>query len=692
MCAVPDVLTGILRSTREKPGTTAVVVGDEALTYREFETAAAALAARLAAAGVRPGQTVLLYLRQSVRTLVGMAAALRLGAAWCVLEPGHPPERIAALLRDVDCAALVLDGADVPAAPRTARELAAGAPRPLAVLEADGPAPDPAASAPPPPPEPVHGALPAYTITTSGSTGEPKAIVVSRDNLAHMVANRVDEPGLTTFSPCRFTWDGSLMLLFLALCSGGTAVLPDHRGLPDPEAAAALVVHRRAARIAAPPSYYRLMLEHLAPARGHLSEVILAGEAFPPSLVAQHRAVLPDTRLRNEYGPTETTVTVLGHPVTGRRPGRPGDPDGSGAAADTGGPVDPAGDVPLGRPTGTTHVHVLDERLVPTPPGTVGELYIGGPQVAQGYAARPAGTARCFVADPFAPEPGARMYRTGDLALVDENGDIRFRGRVDGQLKVRGIRVERHAVESALESHPAVRQAAVLGAPDGHGGTRLVAFWTAAEAALALPGTRELMDLCAERLGEHAVPELLVPVGHMPLAASGKADERALLALLPDTGAAPADGPDGPDGTAGPSGHGWTPLEQAVARLWEKVLQHDDFGPEDSFFSVGGNSRRVVELHLSMQREWPGAVRVGRLFDLDTVPAQAEALSTAATTAPEAPAPAAALTEAAAEAAPAAPADPAPAAAATGPDPAGDDGPGQPDHDRRAGRAAEEQP
>ncbi|WKX14152.1 non-ribosomal peptide synthetase [Streptomyces sp. NL15-2K] len=599
--AVPDVLARLLVSTRNKPEATAVVVGESALTYREFDAASAALAARLRAAGVCRGQTVLLYLRQSVHTVVGMAAALRLGAAWCVVEPGHPVERIETLLHDVDCAALVLDDTQSPQVPDSARihdaarALADAAPRPLAVLEVGGSQGyGPAPGAEPAPAVDEPGDLPAYIITTSGSTGEPKGIVVSRDNLAHMVAARRDEPGRPTFSTCRFTWDGSLLLLFQALCTGGTAVLADHRAIPDASACAGLVLRWRVAQLVSPPSFYRLMLPHLAGADAHLREVILAGEAFPEALIPQHRAVLPDTRLRNEYGPTETTVTVLAHPVSGPYGGK----------------------VPIGTPLGTTAAHVLDERLRPAPAGQLGELYVGGAQVAQGYTARPGGTAQYFVADPFSAGPGARMYRTGDLVRVNEAGEIEFHGRADGQLKVRGVRVERQAVEAVLESHPAVRQATVLGVPDEHGDTGLVAFWSPAGTAVALPDTRELIELCAAHLHDQAVPETFVTVGAMPLAATGKTDEAALLALLPDAPGRPSGG----------AGSGWTPLQSVVARLWTRVLKHDRFGLRDSFFSVGGNSRRVVELHLGLQREWPGAVRVGQLFDLDTVEAQAAAL------------------------------------------------------------------
>lgn len=593
-----DVVDRLRGSLRRHPERTAVVVGRERLGYRELEAATDRLAARLRELGVRPGQTVLLHLRQSTHTLVGMVAALRAGAAWCVTEPGHPAERLAALARDVECGAVVWDGAADPDAREAVARLADGEPAPLPVLDLAelGPSVPPGTVPAPGPWTEVPPGAPAYVITTSGSTGEPKAIVVGRDNLSAQLAARGEEPGGTRFSACRFVWDGALLLTFGALCTGGTAVLPDHAALPDARACAELVLLRQATQMVCPPSYYRLMLPHLAGAGAHLREVVVAGEVVPAALVAQHRAALPTTRLRNEYGPTETTVSVLGHTLRGDSPRT----------------------VPLGRTSGATSVYVLDERLEPSPPGAVGELYVGGPQVTRGYARRPARTAAGFVADPFSSLPGARMYRTGDLVLIGEDGEIEFRGRADGQIKVRGIRVERHGVEAVLETHPAVRQACVLGAPEADGTLRLVAFWTPAGDAVALPGPRELIAHCRTGLVADAVPEEYVTVGSMPLAPSGKVDEAALLALLtPPSGGGPATGPGGDEREA---------LSREVAELWARVLRHEDFGPEDSFFDAGGNSRSVVELHLCLDERWPGALRVGQLFDLDRVPEQADAL------------------------------------------------------------------
>ncbi|MFC9834831.1 amino acid adenylation domain-containing protein [Rhodococcus sp. NPDC127530] len=510
------VMSGILRECARVPGRIAIVVGDRSLTYRELDSASEALARQLAALGVRPGQVVLIHQRQSVETVVGMIATLRLGAAWCVIEPGHPVGQLRALLGDVDCGAIVFGSADPKTSPEWVRDLARSAGGRVPALH-DRDAVHPPVAEPADLPEDVPAGAAAYVITTSGSTGIPKAVVASRANLASMVDGRnydYDDGDLVTFSAFRLTWDGSLLKTLWALCTGGTSVLPDARELMDAEAVAALARTWQTTHLVASPSFYRLLLPHLAPLRERLRLVTLAGEALPGTLVEQHRAVLPGVPLSNEYGPTETTVSCLAHPVRDV----------------------PASIAPIGRPLGASTAYVLDAKLVEVPYGTVGDLYVGGPQISEGYASRPAATAARFVADPFAERPGARMYHTGDLARVDPHGDIEFCGRFDGQVKVRGARVERHAVEAVLESHPAIHQAVVLATADEHGEAALTAFWVPAAAATVLPTPRDLIAHCVERLVAQAVPDRFLALGALPLAPSSKVDEVALRRLLPSGG------------------------------------------------------------------------------------------------------------------------------------------------------------
>ncbi|MBF6175773.1 amino acid adenylation domain-containing protein [Nocardia blacklockiae] len=579
------VLPDLLARCAEVPDRTAVVVGDRALTYGELDSATAELAGRLVAAGLRPGRVAVIRMRQRLETVVAMLAALRAGGAWCVVEPGYPAEWLRVLLRDIDCAAVVFDGGELPG---IAAETTAAAPRGVGVVDVGS------GGAVAPVPGPVPENAPAYVITTSGSTGAPKAVVVSRSNLANLAASRdypVPDGGPVALAPLRLTWDGALIQSVWTLCLGGTVVLPDHRGLPDPQAVAELARERRCTHLCATPSFYRLLLPYLAGADEHLGTVVLAGEVLSPDLARRHRAVLPGTTLINEYGPTEATGTVLAHQVSAEERV-----------------------VPIGRPLGDSTAYLLTERLAGAAPEVSAALALGGPQVADGYAARPGDTAARFVADPFAATPGSRMYLTGDSAMRDPHGDLIFQGRTDGQVKVRGVRVECEAVAEVLRRHPGVRDAAVFAVPDRHGDQRLAACWTAGESTVLLPTTAELVAHCGAHLPAYAVPERMVQVGSLPLAASGKTDLAALRALLAD--AAQRE-------NAARRQH-WSAPQQAVAALWAEVLDHDDFDLDDPFLVVGGNSQRVVELHIRLERRWPGAVRVGQLFDAATVRAQAE--------------------------------------------------------------------
>ncbi|MFE6858372.1 amino acid adenylation domain-containing protein [Nocardia sp. NPDC057668] len=587
-----DFATALLGQFTRVPDRVAVRVGDHTLTYRELDTATAALAARLTGAGVRPGRIVLCYFRQSPNTVVAMLAALRAGAAWCVIEPGHPESALRTLLDDIDCGAVIYDPAEPGTSPDEMAALFAG--RRPALLAVGGQTPVADLPGPQPPGAPI------YVLTTSGSTGTPKAVVVSHANVAAMLAGREyphRDGELVTLSTWRLTADGALILSLWALTRGGTAVFPAYRELPDAAAVGALIRSAGVTHLSATPSFYRLLLPHLAvDAAPEL--VSIAGEAFPPPLAARHREALPEAVLLNEYGPTEATVSCLWHTVL------------AGTDPET---------VPIGTPVPGSSAYVLGPQLIRLAPGEIGDLYIGGDQITDGYAARPALTAGRYVADPFTEDPGARMYRTGDLARVDERGEIEFLGRDDAQIKIRGARVERHAVEAVIETHPAVRHAVVLDVADADGITELFAFVVPRDVSSRLD-TVELTRFCAGQLVPMAVPSRFLPIDTLPIAAAGKLDEAALRARARRRAAG-----------AAVSRAGWRERERELAELWELVLEHGEFDRDDSFFELGGNSHRVVFLHLQLEQRWPGALRVGRLFDLRTITEQAEAIDAART-------------------------------------------------------------
>jgi acyl-CoA synthetase (AMP-forming)/AMP-acid ligase II len=424
---------------------------------------------------------------------------------------------------------------------------------------------------------------------------------VSRTQMAEFVGAGLGPklPGQRCLLVCRVAWDGGIGYVASVLAHGGLVALPDEEQIRNPEAVAALGARGAVTMVIAPPSFYRLLLEQAKSFGADVRDVIVAGEAFPGSLVERHQSVLPAAVLWNMYGPTEVTVACTAFSAGDR----------------------PRDVVPIGRTAVTTTAYVLDDRLRPVPRDTVGELYLGGSQVVDGYAGLPGRTAERFVPDPFRTDPsGARMYRTGDLAVVDDDGELVFRGRVDRQVKIRGARVELGEVEAVLNAHRDVGKAVVLcESREETAEDALVAFYAPEPGGTIsdLPPASTLRAYCRSALVDQAVPEDFVALESIPLDPNGKSD---FTALREHRRTAASGG-----GRAGDPR--LSPIQRQVARCWAAVLDHADSALDDDFFAMGGNSRRVVALHLRFERDWPGVLRVGELFDLVSIEAQAAAIA-----------------------------------------------------------------
>jgi acyl carrier protein len=331
-------------------------------------------------------------------------------------------------------------------------------------------------------------------------------------------------------------------------------------------------------------------------ALGGLHALLLGGEALPPGLAAA--LPRPPGGLLNMYGPTETTIWSAVYPVPAVPPPTVG------------------GTVPIGRPIANTAIHVADSQLRPVPPGSLGELVIGGAGVARGYLGRPELTAERFVPDPFALTPGARLYRTGDLARFRADGTLEFHGRIDQQVKIRGHRIEPGEVETALRAHPGVRESAVVARRGGDGETRLVAYLVPAEGALLAAG--DLRSFLLGRLPEPLVPSAFVPLERLPLTPNGKLDRRALPA--PDAGRLAK----GAAWVAPRSG-----LERTIAGIWQEVLHVERVGIQDNFFELGGTSLGVAQVHSRLREALGSDLSLVDLFRHPTVGALARHLAAA---------------------------------------------------------------
>ncbi|MFH8254109.1 amino acid adenylation domain-containing protein [Streptomyces roseolus] len=445
---------GLFRArAAETPDAVAVRSAGDSLTYAELDERAGRVAAALAAHGAGPESRVAVCLPRTADLVVGLLGVLRSGAAYVPLDAEYPDERIAAILADTRPAALLTTADCRPAI--TGAATAAGGAVLLAADAAHGAGPVPE----PPAPLPDQA---AYVLHTSGSTGRPKGVVVSRGNLANLLADMRDRLRPTAddrlVAVTTVGFDIAALELFLPLVSGAGLVLADRAAARDPEALAALLTASGATLLQATPTTWQLLAETAPDALRGLRKLV-GGEALPASLASRLRDL--GGELVNVYGPTETTIwSTAAHldRVTGSAP-------------------------PIGRALRGTRAYVLDEWLNPRPENVPGELYLAGAGVARGYLGRGGLTAERFTADPFGA-PGSRMYRTGDLVRRRADGELEFLGRTDHQVKVRGFRIELGEIETALGAHPHVAGAVVVArapsgaasAPDAPAPRRLVAY------------------------------------------------------------------------------------------------------------------------------------------------------------------------------------------------------------------------
>lgn len=407
----------------------AVIFGSDTLTYGELNALANQLAQRLIALGLAIGTPVGLCVERSFAMVVGILGILKAGGAYVPIDPAYPQERTAHILEDAEIRILLTQDALVDRLPRQAAT--------ALVLD------DIMASAGQTVDAPETGVTPddlAYMIYTSGSTGLPKGVRVSHRNLVHSTTARFayyNAPSLRFLLLSSFAFDSSVAGIFWTLCQGGVLCLPPPQGERDVHALATIIARNQVSHTLMLPSLYSILLEfaqpdHLASLRG----VIVAGEACPLELPARHYRLLPDCGLYNEYGPTEATVwsTVWQIPAQFTR-------------------------MLIGRAIPNMQTYILDGERQPVPIGVVGELYLGGEGITQGYHKRPDLTAERFIANPFGE---GRLYRTGDLARYMADGTLEFLGRADQQVKINGYRIELGEVESILASYPGVQEAVVL--------------------------------------------------------------------------------------------------------------------------------------------------------------------------------------------------------------------------------------
>jgi amino acid adenylation domain-containing protein len=544
---------GFERQAALTPDAVAVEFGGERVSYRDLNELADVIARRLRAVGVGPEVLVGVCLGTGPLRLAALLGIWKAGGGYVPLDLALPRRRLEFMIADTGMSVIVTDEASAAGLP----------PAPSAIVTLlDSPHPEIGLSEIELPSAEATPANVAYVIYTSGSTGEPKGVVIEHRQAANFLYGMIDTwhigPDDSALQFASLNFDASVQEMFMPLLAGGRVVLAPPEVLHSPRRLMALLADRAITFACLTPSVVGLLgLEPLP----DLRVLMCGGEELPAELVG--RWLRPGLRFVNDYGPTETTITAT---FAELRPDTPLPP-------------------PIGLPSPNYRAYVLDPHLNLVPIGVVGELHVGGAGVARGYLNRPGLTAARFIADPFVP--GERLYKTGDLVRRRADGTIVYAGRVDNQVKLRGLRIELGEIEAALTGHPGVAQAVVLVAADADGNKGLVAYLRLV-AGIEAVGSAELREYLSGMVPGYMVPARFIVVGEFPLNPSGKIDRAALRALDDEADS-------GPSWDRSVSSAPANEAEAVLCELFAAVL-HRDVGPESDFFELGGHSLLAMRL------------------------------------------------------------------------------------------------
>ncbi|WP_280480545.1 non-ribosomal peptide synthetase [Nocardia cyriacigeorgica] len=542
----------------DQPGT------DLELTYGALDRRANRLAHWLIAQGIGAEDLVALRMSNSPEFVVAVLAVLKAGAAYLPIDPAYPDERIDFLVGDA-APRLVLGRVELDAAEEAAVDRPEHAP-----TDADRV-------------RPLRPDNLAYVIYTSGSTGTPKGVPVAQAAIPDHLIGFCAQWGMTAedrlLQSSSVSFDASLLDIFVTLTLGARLVIPKPDAFRDIGYVADLISRYGVTVLHMVPSLLSalLLLPEVSEWRA-LRHVPVGGEALLGE-VADRFAGMFDAELRNHYGPTEAVVSATHMPVEG--------PQGPRI-------------VPVGVPNRNVSAYLFDDRLQLVPAGAVGEIYLGGDQLARGYLDRAGLTAERFVPDPF--RPGKRLYRTGDLARRNVSGELEFVGRADEQVKVRGYRIELGEVQAVIAGHPSVAQCVVVANADPALGTTLAAYVVPADGEVDVERVR---DYLAKSLPEFMIPSAFAVVDRIPLTEHGKLDKRAL----------PEPRRVGTRTRREPA----TATEIRLAALFGEIFGQAEVGADDSFFELGGHSLLANRLVVRIRAEFGVQIDVRAPFDTPTV-------------------------------------------------------------------------
>ena len=549
------------------------------LTYADLDRRSAQLAHLLTAHGVGPNapeKRIGLAIERSLELIVAIFATLRAGAAFVPLDVSYPEQRLRFMTEDADLSLILTQ-------PAFASRISQAVPVTTLAIDGDWTLFEDQ-------PDSLEDELPgrqqaAYMLYTSGSTGRPKGVINSHGALANRLAwmqHRYPlEVGDLVLQKTPISFDVSVWELVWPFMTGAGLVMARPGGHKEPAYLAEVLDRQKITTVHFVPSMLRAFLSESntagKPCR-RLRQVISSGEALPPELVHRFfkRFEPEQVSLDNLYGPTEAAIDVTWHRCS----------------------TNEHGSVPIGAPIDNLRLHVVTPFFQIAPLDTSGELLISGAGLARGYHGRPGLTAERFVPNPWSSEPGARLYRTGDRARWQANGELDFLGRLDFQIKLRGVRIELGEIEAVLENHPGIDAAAVT-AEDGE---HLVAYVVAADGDL--PEIRALREHLQSHLPETMVPSDFIAIDTLPLSPNGKTDRRALTEAggVRIEHRVPYEAPR-------------TELEAELANLFAEILGREQVGIRDPFFELGGNSLNVTQLLSRVRQSYRVELTLSSFFE-----------------------------------------------------------------------------
>lgn len=562
---------------QKTPTHTAVIDTQQQLTYYELDERANQLAHYLRKWGISSESRVGIYTERSAEMVVGLLGVLKAGGAFVPLDPTYPPERLALMVKDANVSLLLTQQPIL-----TTQPVSVG--QDVRILCLDVEQENISQESTQPLLHRGSGTNLAYIIYTSGSTGQPKGILMPHYGLGSMANAQIAAfsvaPDKRVLQFASFSFDVAITEILMALLCGGTLVLaPSSALLPGP-GLVDLLQQQRITTITVTPSVLKAIPYAPLP---HLETIIAVGEPCPPDLM---RLWGNGRRFLNAYGPSETVcATIATH-------------------------VDPAHPRVVGRPMANTKIYLCDTKMQLVPIGIPGEVYVQSVSIARGYQNNPRLTAQQFVPNPFSDSSDkfthSTLYKTGDLARYLPDGRVEFLGRIDHQVKVRGMRIELGEIENALRIHPGVRDCVVLLYELPFGEKQLTAYVVPQQTPG--PSSNELRRFLGQTLPINMIPAAFISLPHIPLTPNGKVDRKAL--------------PDPPPLTTHIH-HRYvppdTPDEEKMVAIWTESLQLEKVGITDNFWELGGHSLLGTKIISRVQKAFQIDVPLRALFETQTV-------------------------------------------------------------------------